>query len=98
MFSIISFSVYQLFLFVGIDDAIAKSVLEELPTAQIFPDLNDHMMETAVGDNHVFQLVKTISKNYSKIRLYHLGKELTAKITGVPIRKRLTKLIHFKHQ
>ena len=64
----------------------------------IFPELNDHMMEMAVEDNHVYQLVKNVSKNYSKIRFYHLGRELTDKITGVPIRHKLSKLIHQKHQ
>lgn len=64
----------------------------------IFPELSDHMMEMAVQDNHVYQLVKKVSKNYSKIRMYQLGKQLTAKITGIPIRKKFSKLIHFKHQ
>ena len=42
---------------------------------QILPELNDHMMEMAVEDNHVYQLVKNVSRNYSEIRLYHLVKE-----------------------
>ena len=65
---------------------------------QIFPELNSHMMETAVMDNHVFQLVKSVARNYSKVRMHHLGKEYSAKATGVKIRSKLSRLVVFKHQ
>ena len=82
----------------GISDAIAKSVLEDLPLDDIFPDLDEHMLETAVSDNHVFQLVKKVTKSYCKVRMYHYGREYTEKMTEEKVRKRLTKLIHFKNQ
>ena len=72
--------------------------MEDLPMANIFPELNAHMMEMAVTDNHVFQLVKSVTKNYCKVRMYHLGREYSDKVTGEKVRRRLTKLIHFKNQ
>ena len=82
----------------GITDAIANCVLEELPMEQIFPDLDDHMKETAVLDNHVFQLIKDVSRHYCRVRMYHLGKEYSAKATGVKVRSKLSRLVVFKNQ
>ena len=73
-------------------------MLQDLPLDDIFPDLNDHMLETAVTDNHVFQLVKKVTKSYCKVRMYHLGRKYTEDMTGEIVRKKLTKLIHFKNQ
>ena len=64
----------------------------------IFPELTLHMMESAVTDNHVFQLVKTITKNYVNVRLYHYGKLFSDKATGSKVRNKLSRLIVFKHQ
>ena len=82
----------------GLLDAIAISVLGETDLKTIFRDLDDHMTDTAVNENHVFGLVKTISKNYGSIRMYHLGKEFTQNLTGVKVRKKMKKLVLFKHQ
>ena len=64
----------------------------------VFRELDTHMFDTAVNDNHVFSLVKGIVKSYCKIRLHHLGKEYTANVVGVNVRKKLTKLVLFKGQ
>ena len=82
----------------GFPDAVAISVLAASNLSTIFKDLESHMLESAVGDNHVFSLIKIIAKCYCKVRLYHLGKEATINITGVNIRKKLNKLVLFKHQ
>ena len=82
----------------GIVNAIATSVLEDICLEKIFSDLNDHMKDTAVMDNHVFQLIKAVCKNYCKVRMYHLGKKMTASICKDKIRKKLSKLIIQKHQ
>ena len=73
-------------------------MLEDLPLDNIFPELNLHMMEMAVTDNHVFQLIQNVTKNYCKVRLYNHGRSYTEKMTGEKVRKKLTKLIHFKNQ
>ena len=61
-------------------------------------ELDNHMFESAVDENHVFGLIKIIAKCYCKIRLYHLGKETTENMLGKKIRKKLSKLVLFNHQ
>eukprot|EP00794_Sanderia_malayensis_P021103 gene21103-23164_t len=82
----------------GIPDAIATSVLGSLNLSSVFRELDSHVFDSAVDDNHVFSLIKTLAKCYCKVRLYHLGKETTQKLSGPKIRKKLTKLVLFKHQ
>eukprot|EP00794_Sanderia_malayensis_P001534 gene1534-1697_t len=82
----------------GIPDAIATSVLGSLNLSSVFRELDSHVFDSAVDDNHVFSLIKTLAKCYCKVRLYHLGKEATQKLSGPKIRKKLTKLVLFKHQ
>ena len=65
----------------GIPDAIALSVLNSMNMKVTFKDLDTHMLATTVNDNHTFTLIKSISKNYSKVRLYHLGKTTTEMAT-----------------
>ena len=56
------------------------------------------MRDCSVDGNHVFFLVKTIIECYCRIRLFHVAKQSTMHINGSNIRKKLTKLILFKHQ
>ena len=64
----------------------------------VFKDLDNHVLDSAVDENHVFLLIKILAKCYCKVRLYHLGKETTQKLSGPKIRKKLSKLVLFKHQ
>ena len=57
----------------------------------LFPELNAHIMGLAVEDNHIFPLIKKVSKTYSKTRLY-----LLVKVTSENVRKKLTKLFFLK--
>ena len=82
----------------GITDAITVSVLGALNLTTIFRELDNHMFESAVDENHVFGLIKIIAKCYCKIRFYHLGKETTENLSGKKIRKKLSKLVLFNHQ
>ena len=82
----------------GIVGAICTSVLGDIPLEIMFPELDTHMKENDVTENHVFQLIKAVCRNYCKVRMYHLGKQMTAKIAKDKIRKNLSKLILHKHQ
>lgn len=73
-------------------------MLGDINLSRIFKDLDDHMTDTAVNENHVFGLIKLIANHYSKVRLYHLGKLHTERIAGERVRKRMAKMILFKHQ
>ena len=83
---------------IGIADAIATSVLGGIDHSKIFKELENHMLDTPVNDNHVYGLIKTIAKCFCKVRLYHLGKEAAAKLHGKKVRKKLSKLVLFNHQ
>ena len=45
----------------GIPGAISLSVLQDLNMSKVFKELNNHMLETAVTDNHLFSVIKNIS-------------------------------------
>ena len=82
----------------GISDAISYSVLAGLNLSNIFRELDNHMTETAIEDNHIFALIKRVAKNYCKVRLYHLGKQYSEKLSSTKVRKKLSKLVLFNHQ
>ena len=82
----------------GITEAIATAVLGGFNDYNIFQTLIQHMMETTIEDNHVFGLIKDIVRFYCKIRFHHLAKLVNGRISGTVVRKKLTKLILFKHQ
>jgi hypothetical protein len=77
---------------------ISLTVLSEVGQKSIFRDLAEHMFDTTPDNNHVFNLMKTISMCYIKIRMHALAKKFTEKLTGPKIRKRLSKLVLFQHQ
>ena len=83
---------------IGIPEAIAISVLQNIDISKVFQELKSHIFDSEVENNHVFTLIKTIAKSYCKIRLHHLGKQCTQKLTGTLIRKKLSKHVLFKHQ
>ena len=75
------------------------SVMNDLDHSQIFDELKDHMTDTGVTENHVFLLTKSVSRNYIKIRMHHLGKNHNERILkNNRMRKKMTKLILFKNQ
>ena len=65
----------------GIVGAIATSVLGSINASSLFTEIDDHMYDSTVDDNHVYRLIKEIVNCYCKVRLYHLGKETTAKLS-----------------
>ena len=82
----------------GISNAIVQAVLGFLPVSSHFQVLDHHLFDSPVGDNHVIQLIKNVIKCYSKVKFYHLGKKANDDASGEKIRKKLCKLILFKHQ
>ena len=82
----------------GISEAIVTAVLSGISQSKVFSELDSHMFDTPVSENHIFCLIKTVSKCYCKVRLHHLGKEVTTKVHEKNVRKTLTKLVLFNHQ
>ena len=62
----------------GLPDAFASHVLSAVSSKNMFPDLDEHMLDTTVDDNHMCKVVKTISHCYSKVGFSNLGKNLQA--------------------
>ena len=56
------------------------------------------MIDTSATDNHIFQLVKEVTKCYSKIILHNLAKQTTQAESRLSVRKELSKLVLFTHQ
>ena len=81
-----------------VPEAIAAAVLGELQSKPLFEELHGHMFDTAVGDNHVFKLIKSITKCYCEVRFHHLAKLANQQASGPKIRKKLSKLVLFSHQ
>ncbi|GFN81905.1 transposable element p transposase-like protein [Plakobranchus ocellatus] len=79
----------------GLPGAIAHVVLQDIGT-KVFDSLGDHMLDTQPENNHVFALIKAVTRAYIKIRMHHLVKEYNAEITGKRIRKSMHKLGLFK--
>ena len=73
-------------------NAMKTAVLSNLSMRNI-TELTGHMFETAVGDNHIFNLVKVITECYCTIRFHHLAKEKN--LSGKKIRKKMNKLVLF---
>ena len=67
-------------------------------TEKCFQELDEHMLDTTVNDNHVFKLIKTVSKCYCKVQLYQLGKTTTEMSTITKVIKKLNKRVLFEHQ
>ena len=82
----------------GVPQAVSFSILQNTCDRDYFPELREHQFDSAVEENHVLQLIKKIVFQYVSIRMYHLGKKLTAKIAAQSVRKRLTKTIQFLNQ
>ncbi|KAJ4922468.1 hypothetical protein JOQ06_019563 [Pogonophryne albipinna] len=82
----------------GLTSAITNQVLMYSADKVLFPELYFHMFETTVEDNHVHVLVKMASSIYCKVRMHHLARRETEKMTKDIVRHQFTKLIHFHHQ
>lgn len=82
----------------GIVQSIVSVVLKDVAFKAAFDTLYEHMLDSTPDNNHIFSLIKCISSSYCKIRLHHLAKTFTEKLTGPKVRKQLTKLVLFKHQ
>ena len=101
VFASCRFCLIQDFLYIlgpGIQDAIGKSVLEETNLSVVFKELRGHMLDNPVNNNHMYVLIKSITKTYCKVRFYHLGREYSGKLAGEQIRQKYTALIHFANQ
>ena len=64
----------------------------------VFQSVENHMFETEPENNHRVNLVKIVTAEYIKIRLYNSAKQRTAALHRYDVRQKLSKLILFTHQ
>ena len=81
----------------GISHAISSAVLSEIGHLDVFDELTEHMFDCPPDNNHVFTLIKSAAAAYVKIRMHHLTRRMNESISGALVRKKLTKLVLFKH-
>ena len=77
---------------------ISGGVIEKARERGAFSALDDHMLDTEPGDNHIYRLIRVVAQCYLTVRLHHMAREKTEKCTGERVRKTLSKLILFRHQ
>lgn len=77
---------------------ISLKVCAHLQGYNLFPQLEQHLMEVETGDNHLGALNKVISHKYLTIRLHHWAKVYSEKQIGTKLRHHLTKAILFQHE
>ena len=78
-------------------EAIVSTVFSKVCMDNTFPDIHYHISQTGVTDNHVFLLIKAVTRNYLKIRLHHIAKDKNM-LKHDRVRKMLSELILFKNQ
>ena len=81
----------------GLPGALALAVLQKTG-GQVFNNLDGHMLDTDPENNHVFALIKAVTRAYCKIRMHHFVGQHNARIKEKYVRKNLSKLILFKNQ
>ena len=82
----------------AIDNVICHSVLSNIQINKLFNDLDNHIMDGSVTDNHVASLIKAIAVSYSKVRLHHMARDANEMIIGKKVGKELSRLVIFKNQ
>uniref|UniRef100_A0A8C4N4D4 THAP-type domain-containing protein n=1 Tax=Eptatretus burgeri TaxID=7764 RepID=A0A8C4N4D4_EPTBU len=82
----------------GIQSTVSSAVLQNTADKKLFANLESHMFDTSVEENHLHILIKLASRCFTEIRLHHLGKGLKESLMGTHVRKQqMSKLICFEH-
>ena len=66
----------------GLPDAIASTVLQVCVERDVFTSLKEHMFDSTVVNNHVFNLIKCCARCYVTIRMHHLCKQKNVNMHG----------------
>ena len=72
---------------------VLTGVLSHTCNTSLFENLQEHMFDTEITDNHIHKLCKSIILKYLEVRFHHEAKSFTSQIRGQNIRNKLTKNI-----
>lgn len=75
---------------------LINKVFRSVLNSHIFCNINHSL--TDINNDHKSLLIKSIVDYYIKIRCFHLAKQANLSNTDTFVRKKLTKLIHYKNQ
>lgn len=64
----------------------------------IFSNMNGHILDQAIIDNHKYLLISSTIDIFLKIRMHHLGHVKTEEMVKLRIRNKTKKIVHFKGQ
>ena len=62
--------------------AVASTVLQVCVERDVFSSLKEHMFDSTVVNNHVFNLIKGYARCYVTVRMHHLCKQKNANMHG----------------
>lgn len=63
-----------------------------------FSQLEQHLFDVDVLDNHIYNLSKQVLELYIKIRLHHMTKERNRELMKDKVRSLLSRLVIFRNQ
>ena len=67
--------------------AVASTILQVCVERDVFSSLKEHMFDSTVVNNHVFNLIKGCARCYVTVRMHHLCKQKNANMHGRLVRK-----------
>lgn len=79
-------------------DLLTSKVLRCTTDLNFFHDINDHILNLDLLDNHIFFLIKSIAKKYFTVRLHHFLKLKNLATRKKICRAKLNNLIKFNNQ
>lgn len=78
--------------------ALKLAIRRNLIDKALFQQLETHIQDLPVENNHLILLINQIISAYIDVRAHHIATTETARIQGPRVRNNLTKLILFKNQ
>ena len=82
----------------NINKIILTNTFKNLNVNLLFTNLDNHVLDCEVLENHKYYFIRLIIEVYTKVMLFHIGKQYTLSQHKEYVREKLTKTIHFMGQ
>ena len=82
----------------NIDKIVLINSFKNLNINLLYQNFDNHILECEVLENHKYYLIRLIISIYTKVNLYHIGKQYTINQHKDYVREKLSKTIHFMGQ
>ncbi|KAL3237958.1 hypothetical protein MRX96_048146 [Rhipicephalus microplus] len=77
---------------------LVLEILSQSLEKRWFSQLEQHLFDVDVLDNHIYNLSKQVLELYIKIRLHHMTKERSRELVKDKVRSLLSRLVIFRNQ